>query len=131
MYHAHVSLILKYCQCKSLVSGCHIAVPLYICVFTGVPGPIENIETAPSFKSVTITWDAQTNTGCSQLVRYQGVVIQVDTNKTVSSIDTTVNSYTVSDLYHNSQYLISLSAINELGNSSSVNTTIWTKAIGN
>ena len=100
-------------------------------MFTGVPGPIENIETAPSFKSVTITWDAQTNRGCSQLIRYQGVIIQVDTNTTVSSIDTIVNSYTVSNLYHNSQYLISLSAINELGNSSSVNATVWTKAIGN
>ena len=112
------------------VTYCTIIAILLLFVFTDVPGPIENIETMPSFKGVIITWDAQNNTGCSQLVRYQGEVVQVDKNETVSSIDTTSNSYTVNNLYQNSQYLISLRGVNELGASSSVNTTVWTKAIG-
>ena len=83
------------------------------------------------FKSVSITWDAQSSTGCSQSVSYQGEVIQLDTNELILFINTTANSYTISNLYQNSQYLISLRAVNDLGVSSSVNTTIQTKAIGN
>ena len=76
------------------------------------------------FKSVSITWDAQSSTGCSQSVSYQGEVIQLDTNELILFINTTANSDTVSNLYQNSQYLISLRAVNDLGISSSVNTTI-------
>ena len=99
-------------------------------VLTGVPGPIENIQIESGFKAVTITWDAQTDTGCSQLTKYQVKVFQSDNNELISSINTTKTSYIVKNLYENSQYLISLYAVNELGISSSVNTTVWTKALG-
>ena len=95
----------------------------------GVPGPVENIQIMPDFKSLKITWNAQTDTGCPELVVYQGEVKRWDTNDSIESFNTIGSTYTVPNLYHNTEYVVLLRATNELGTSSYVSDTTRTKAI--
>ena len=98
-------------------------------VSAGVPGPVENIQVMPDFKSVRITWNAQTDTGCPESVVYQGEVKRLDTNDSIASFSTTGSTYTVNNLYHDTEYLVLLRATNELGTSRYVNDATRTKAI--
>ena len=59
-----------------------------------------------------------------------GGVFQSDTNQLIKAIDTTATSFTVNNLYTDTQYLISLRAVNELGVSNDSNITVTTKAAG-
>ena len=80
-------------------------------------------------RTVNITWREQTDAGCS--IAYEGEVIQVDSRETIQIFQTTTNSVTITNLDPVSQYLVSLSAFNELGSSDPVNIEVMTEELGN
>ena len=95
----------------------------------GSPVAVENIQIKPKYKSVRITWNSQADTGCPQSVLYQGEVKQLDANSSIASFNTTGNLYKVGGLNQNTEYVVFLRAINELGTSSYVSNTTRTKVI--
>ena len=84
---------------------------------------------------VTVTWEAQTNTGCAD-VTYHGEVFLLDKiidsipsfniNRSIMSFNTTENSYIIGNLCPETYYQISLRAANELGISGYSNVTVMT-----
>ena len=82
-----------------------------------------------------MTWGAQTNTGCGGDVTYYGEVFLVDksgslppynTNRSITSFNTTENSYTIRNLCPETYYQVSVKAANELGISGHTNVTVMT-----
>ena len=81
------------------------------------------------YSRVNITWREQTDAGCS--VEYQGKVIQLDSHEIIKTFQTTGNSVAITNLNPASQYLVTLSAVNELGSSDPINIEVMTKELGN
>ena len=94
----------------------------------GVPGNIKMIQIMPEFTQISVTWEAQSDTGCS--VIYQVKAYRVFTNTLIFSFNKTDNSFTITHLDPDSLYMISLRAINELGVSNYSNFTVRTNAVG-
>ena len=81
------------------------------------------------YSRVNITWREQTDAGCS--VTYQGEVIRSDRREIIETFQTTENSITIRDLKPAMEYLVTLSASNELGSSDPINIEVMTKELGN
>ena len=83
-------------------------------------------------ETITIEWEAQTNTGCA-VVTYHGEVFILDETGSiilVTSFNTTEHSYTIGNLCPETHYHISMQAANKLGISEYSNITFWTYKTG-